>query len=188
MANHAPLSLKPRLKTSKKWTKLPEELLQQISSVCCENFKEEAKKGTFIANGQIYAEELLFQLGYLEKQRLRQINFNVSIQFDVKKENALQLIHIAIDCAGSLMANHFEEQGDESPTEWEKITIENKVLYHCFTTENSQLEAEADKWLGKLKDDLVGESEDAIDDDDLFDDTTETEAPTKPKSKTGKLH
>ena len=188
MPNHAPLSLKPRLKTSKKWTKLPEELLQQISSVCRENFKDEAKLGTFIANGQIYAEELLFQLGYLEKDRLRQINFNVSIQFDAKKENALQLIHIAIDCAGSLMANHFEEKGDETPTEWAKLTIEGKVLYHSFTTENSQLEAEADKWLGKLKDDLVGEFPDVADDDDLLDEVEENDVPPKPKGKKGSVH
>ncbi len=192
MAILTPLTLKPRLKSSKKWTQLPQELLTQIVSVCRENFTAQAKAGEFLAKGQIYSEEILFQLGYLPKDRLRQVNFNVSIQFDPKKENALKLIHLALDCAGSLMADHFEKDEPYAPTEWEKVTIEGTAVYHCLTTENSKLEEEADKWLGKLSDELVGEEPDELDDlpvdldDDESPQDTAKSSTKKPPTKTKK--
>lgn len=168
MPNMTPFTLKPRLKSSLKWTSVPDELLKQIVTVCRENFPAKAKKGKFLATGHIYAEEILFQLGYLENNRVRQLNFNVSVQFNPRKDNALKMIHLALDCAASLMSNHFEEDDEEGPTEWEAIAVEGRTVYFCMTTENTELESEADRLLGQHADDLVKETDliDLDEDDD----------------------
>src|SRR5687767_3500911 len=97
----------PRLPTSKKWTALPAELCTQIRDVFAESFAEPAARGQILVEGRIYPEELLLRVGYLEKGRLRQSNFEISLDFDANKQNALEHIHFAIDCAASMMQEFF---------------------------------------------------------------------------------
>lgn len=151
--------MEPRLKSSKKWTNIPAEMLTQICEVFTENFMAAAQRGQFFAEGRIYPEELLLSVGYLEKGRLARANFEVSIEFNAKKENALKLIHAAVDCAASMMEQYDQREDDEDvelPRQWTEYELEGKKVYLQYTTNNPELEAQADRLLGLSdNDDLV---------------------------------
>lgn len=169
----------PRLKTSKKWTSFPADLVQQIQTAFTENFQKEGKNGEFRVEGWIYPEEIILRVGYLGKGRLQQSNMEISA--DVKNtEQAVQKIHLVVDAAASLFVEFFDrETEDESDSEraekldlplvWKEISFENDKVYLQYTTVNSSLEAEADKLLegGLAENALVYESDEEADDDDL---------------------
>ncbi len=75
----------PRLPDSTKWTEVPEDFLAKVRQVFQTQFKKQATEGEFIADGQIYPEEVLLRIGYIESGRLKQINFEASM--DVKKSS-----------------------------------------------------------------------------------------------------
>src|SRR5690606_6729936 len=155
----------PRLLTSKKWTGFPPELCSQIQSVFAESFQNIIERGELLVEGRIYPDELLFRVGFLEKGRLMQANFEVSLDFDAKRQNALQTIHFAVDTAASLMQEYFStgEGCDPFPRQWQQIKFENKDVFIRISTENTSLEAEADRLLGIEDDRLVqGSDEESV--------------------------
>lgn len=149
----------PRLASSKKWTSIPAELCEQIRDVFAENFVELAKSGQFLVDGRIYTQELLLQVGFLPKGRLRQVNFEVSINFDVNKQNALELIHFIVDCAASLLQEYFVagENIESFPIQWKSYELEGRNIFVQVSTTNTALESEANRLLGMTTDDLVRE-------------------------------
>jgi hypothetical protein len=149
--------MSPRLNSSKKWTTLPPELLDQVKSVFEEAFAAQKAKGKFVTEGRIYVSELLFRVGYLENDRLKQVNFEVSIDFAPEKQNALELVHLAIDCTASMMETYFadEETFIDMPTEWKVIEIEKRRVYVQVSTTNSDLETKADELLGERPEDAL---------------------------------
>lgn len=154
--------MNPRVPSSKKWTSIPNELCSQIREVFEENFADQSKNGQIIVEGRIYPNELLLRVGYLEKGRLKQANFEVSQDFDPNQQNALQLIHLAVDCAASMMGEFFDQaqELESFPQEWQSFAVEKKMVFVRVSTVNSQLEAAADRLLSENSDDLVqGEDE-----------------------------
>jgi hypothetical protein len=145
--------MEPRLKTSKKWTALPKELLEQIKAVFHENFGKETKGGKLFTEGRVYPEELLFSIGFLPAKQLRQHNFEVSLPYNQKKDNVMKLIHIAVDAGASMFVQLFEEEDavDQFPRTWQEVEFEGRKLYIQYTTDNTELDEEADRLLGTSK-------------------------------------
>jgi hypothetical protein len=156
----------PRLKSSKKWTALPLELCTQICDVYTESFPTESKVGQFVVEGRIYGQELLFRAGYLEKGRLRQLNIEVSVDFDANKQNALELIYFTVDCAASMIQEVFSKEQDleDFPHQWKSFKIEKKNVFLQVSTVNSSLESEADRLLNSATHDHLVNEDDEIDD------------------------
>jgi hypothetical protein len=71
--------LSPRLPSSKKWTDLPADFTAAVRTIFSKQFKREAKLGEFLIQGRIFPQEVVIRAGYLEKGRLKQINFEASI-------------------------------------------------------------------------------------------------------------
>lgn len=156
--------MQPRLKSSQKWTELPKEYVDQIRTAFMENFGAQIGEGKLLIEGRIYPQEILLRVGYLEPGRLAQTNFEVSM--DYTPEDAVERIHNCIDAAASMMMEYFEEDGEvDFPYSWKPFPFQKKTIYLQFSTENSELEAEADRLLGSSVDDLVheeAEDEDAL--------------------------
>ncbi len=152
--------MKPRLATSKKWTPLPGELVDQIREIFHEGFEEQAKGGKILVEGRIYPGELMLRVGFVEKGRLKQANFEVSLDFNAAKQNAMEQIHFAVDCAASMLEDFFEKEGDleEFPISWKSFDISGRKVFLQVSTENSELESAADKILGKDDSLLVREA------------------------------
>lgn len=159
--------MNPRLKTSKKWTAFPKEYSTQIQTLFKENFEAYIGDADLIVEGRIYQEEVMLRVGYLEKGRLTQANFEISMNYSRDKKDAVARIHNCVDAAASMMMDYFENDGQvDFPYVWKEVPFQGQKLYMQFNTENSSLEAEANKLLGidegTLLVDEVEENEDAL--------------------------
>lgn len=158
--------VQPRLKSSTKWTEFPKEYVDQVRTAFLENFAAQIGEGKLVIEGRIYPQEILLRVGLLEKGRIVQTNFEVSMDHSAANQDTVERIHNCIDAAASMMLEYFEEDGEvDFPYSWKAFPFQSKTLYLQFSTENSELEAEADRLLGASMDDLVKEeidNEDAL--------------------------
>lgn len=160
--------MQPRLKSSKKWTAFPKEYTQQIESVFMENFAKQLGGSKLIIEGRIYPEEIALRVGFLEQGRLKQANFEVSMDHKAGSEQAVERIHNCIDAAASMMMDYFENDGEvEFPGVWKAYPFQEQTIYLQFSTENSDLEAAADKLLGADEEGLVHGDDESEDEDAL---------------------
>lgn len=158
----------PRLKSSKKWTTFPKEYSEQIQNVFKENFAPYLEDDSeLIVEGRIYSEEITLRVGYKEQDRLSQANFETSITYNQENNDALEMIHNCVDAAASMMMEYFETEGESDfPYTWKEVPFKKSKIYLRFSTENSTLEAEANKLLGITEEDILNE-EDPTDEDAL---------------------
>ena len=169
----------PRLTTSKKWTAFPPDFVAQIRDAFTETFAKELTRGELLIEGRIYPTEILMRVGFLEKNRLQQNNFEISVEY--KKDQAVERIQDAIDAAASMMADFFESSGEvEFPLTWKEYDFENQKVFCQYSTINTKLEEEADRLLGLHEESLIKEDENAEDDEDSD--------PETPPSDKNKLH
>jgi hypothetical protein len=143
--------MEPRLKSSTQWTAFPEELLSQITEVAEDHFSDYEKDDRkFIAEGRIYPSEIVLRLGLsAPKGSLRQDNFEASLQYDPEKEKALELIHLVVDFLAETWATYFEDapENEDLPRIWVEQTFEKKPIFLRYSTENSDLEKQANALL-----------------------------------------
>lgn len=153
--------MQPRLKTSKKWSPLPQELIKQIQSVFSQSFQEHIKGGKIEAGGRIYPEEILIKVGYKAGGGLRQKNWEISLPYKKDKDNVLKLLHLAVDAVGALFEQLFNSDDDvDFPRIWEEIDFEERKIWIQYTTINNELETKANELLGiKETDDEVAQGE-----------------------------
>lgn len=152
--------MEPRLSSSKKWTSIPGDYVNQVQSVLSETFAMHTEIKEWIAEGRIYSDELLLRVGFLEKGRLAQVNFEMSIQYKAQKDNVFELLNLAVDVGASLIEEYFAAQSDQDfPKIWQPFKIENREVYIQYSGVNSRLEAEADRLLGIDSSQLVTDGE-----------------------------
>lgn len=152
--------MEPRLKTSKKWTALPKEFMQQVRSVFKETFAKQIGKGTLETEGRIYPEEILISVGYRAENALKQSNFEVSVAYKKDKDNVLKLLHLAVDAAAGLFEQLFTAEDDQDfPRIWQEFDFEGRKIFVQYTTTNSELEGEADKILGVASGESLAEGD-----------------------------
>lgn len=189
--------MEPRLSSSKKWTPVPQDYKDQVMDVLKSSFAAETARGEWIFEGHIYAEELLLRIGFLERGRLRQINFEISIQFRAGKDNVPDLLGLGVDVGASLLEDAFKAENDsEFPRTWQEFTVERRAVFIQYSAVNSRLEEEADRLLGIQEEGLIratDSTEDAAEllkhlkktvgideDDDLDIDDEDDDIPKKP--------
>jgi hypothetical protein len=159
--------MQARLKSSKKWTAFPQEYADQIQSVFTENFAEPLKDSKLIIEGRIYPQEILLRVGVNKNGELKQANFEVSMDYSQEKQDAVERIHNCIDAAASMMMEYFESEGEvEFPRTWHEYPFQGKSVYLQFTTENSDLEAQANVLLGEAGDDALVHEEESDDEEE----------------------
>lgn len=186
--------MKPRLSSSKKWTAFPKEYLQQIESVFYENFEQGLQGRKLIIEGQIYPSEILLRVGFLDKGSIRQINFEVSVDYSKEKQDAVERIYDCLDAAASMMAEYFDSsESVDFPKSWKEYDFKGNKVYLQHSTINTELEKKADELLGLSSKKLVHEDADEESEDALDMADEESEDTSKPtifsgKSKKTKLH
>jgi hypothetical protein len=183
----AALELLPRLATSRQWTTLPADFLKKVRAVFEGQFPIETDNGEFIVEGRIYPSEIIVRVGYLENGRLKQVNFEASMDLTEKptmpsgevedpKEHAeresktMENLYVCIDALGSLLEEYFEigddeEEGMDIDVHWRPFDFEGDTVYLQTSTVNTRLEEEADRILGLAEKRLFQEqapSEDAL--------------------------
>lgn len=192
------MSLTPRYKSSQKWTEFPPELTQEISTIFKQNFEKQLGNNTKIhVSGRVYPKEILLRVGLHKKGELKYQNFEVSLDHENKQEQVIQMIYLAVDAIASLMLEYFEnDETHELPYSWMEYPFNGKKVWLQFSTENPDLQAEADKLLGIHDESLLKNAEDERSEDALdateeeFDELVEKLEPTifKPKKKKDDMH
>lgn len=164
--------MNPRKKESKKWSQIPPELSKQIKTVFEENFKSQLTGKTLKVDGRIYPTEILMRIGINTKGELRFQNFEVSVDHSSEKQNTVAQIHVAVDAIASLMLEYFDNDEDhEMPYSWQEFPFEKQSIWLQFSSENPDLEAEADKLLGlDGEDTMLNETEEELEALGLLDD------------------
>lgn len=151
--------MKPRYKISQKWTPFPQEFSDQIRSIFVQNFEQQLGKTMSLSvDGRIYQKEITLRIGLHSKGELKHFNFEASVDLPANatgnEKQIFETISVAVDALGSLIAEYFENDQDiELPFTWTETTFENKKVWIQHSTENPDLEAEADKLLGIADDD-----------------------------------
>jgi hypothetical protein len=142
--------MRPRLPTSKKSTEFPPDYVKMIKDLINKNFKALSKEYTVHAAGWIYKEEIVTQIGFRTKGGIAQTNFESSIEYSLKPNNIMDQIYASIDALGAMIQQYYEAQGDiEMPKDWYEFDFENKKIYLRMTSENTELEAQANEILQK---------------------------------------
>ena len=150
----------PRKKDSKKWSAIPAEFSDQIRTVFEQNFKNHLDGKTIKVQGRIYPTEIVLRVGLHTTGELRHRNFEVSLDHSSVQQNTIQKIHLAVDAIGSLMIDYFEaDEAIDLPYVWREVPFEKELVWFQFTTENPDLEEEANKLLGVTSDSLINEDE-----------------------------
>lgn len=162
--------MNPRLSSSKKFTKLPAEMIEQIINALKDTFNEHLQISNFIAEGKIFPQEILLRVGFVKKGNLKQSNFEASLEFNPQKNKAIEMIHICLDATTSMMNEFLQNEDDvDFPYQWKASTFDERKIYLQYSTVNTQLEAEADRILGiqapPLVEELDTKSEPNIDTD-----------------------
>ncbi len=140
--------MEPRLKYSSQWTAVPSELISQIQDLFVQNFTDSASEGQFYVSGRIYLNEVLIQVGYRKHNEIKQNNFEISIEYNRNKDNMMQMIHLGVDCAASLMEQFFSDPEVQFPPQWEMYHFQNRDIYLQLTKTNTDLEEQANALLG----------------------------------------
>lgn len=142
----------PRRPTSsaKNKTNLPAASLTLMRESFIESFPEFLKDKEVLSEGWLYLDEIIVRIGFREKGALRQLNFDCSMDFDMQTQNPMDLIYVGIDAIESMMTQYTETEGDiEFPRDWLQFQFEGKTVWLKSSTENSELEAQANALLGE---------------------------------------
>lgn len=141
--------MNPRSPQSKAWTALPEDFKSQVLQILSEHFQSQAQAGKFILDGKIYKTEILMRVGYLAKDTLAPIQFDLSIDYDSKTGQPMQYFESLVDLGASLLASYFKNPDEDFPYDWHEIEFDKHQIYLKRDTTNQELEAWADQLLGE---------------------------------------
>ncbi len=140
----------PRLPSSKKWTDLPKDFVNQVENVLATTFRKELGKDKVKVRGRIYPQELLISVGVEHVGQLQHAHFEVSVSYKKEKDNVVKLLNLAIDAAGALISQYWEtDDHKEFPRIWQELEFEKRLIHIQFTTKNLNLESKADQLLGE---------------------------------------
>lgn len=162
---------KPRLGTSKAWTDLPDDFKLQVGELYKNHFKEQSKRGQFKVFGRIYKNEVILSLSFLPNDSIRPIQFDLSTNYSTDQEKkALIVFEKLVDCGASLFQSSFDDEEFGVPAVWTEIDFDGTLIYAKSEAINHDLEAEANKLLGKefLAEQAKLLEEDLVDEDGLI--------------------
>lgn len=154
--------MEPRRSKSSKSSALPKDYVKQVVDALKESFADETKSGKFIVEGRIFPDEILIRMGFLENGRLRQTNFEISVDYKAGKDDTVKLLNLAVDVGATMLEELFSATDDaDFPRTWKSYEVEGREVFLQFSSINSQLDKEAAKLLGEDPDQLVQSDEDA---------------------------
>ncbi len=155
--------MEPRLKTSLKWSPFPTKLCQQIGDVMAEAFSDYELNGKFVADGIICPNEVVLRIGLQKDKRLRQDNFEASIEYSGEDEKAIEQIHLMVDFLGHTWETFLEDEPEleDMPKDWVEHRFEKSVIFLRYNSVNADLEKQADELLKAYEKKLLHEKEEA---------------------------
>ncbi|MFN3697304.1 MAG: hypothetical protein ACK4VO_07675 [Pseudobdellovibrio sp.] len=173
--------MKPRYKISQKWTAFPAEFSAQIKDLFTHNFAKYLENSIKVfVDGRIFTKEIALRVGLHTQGELKRFNFEASVdlpenQTESNEKLIFDKISLMVDAIGTLMTEYFENEQDiELPYVWAEVDFSGKKVWIQHSTENPDLEAQADALLGLDTESKVIHNADDEKSEDVLD-TTEDE-------------
>lgn len=142
--------ISPRKKSSTKRTEIPSELIEQIEDLMLTNYRTQLNRRVPVVTGYIYPEEIVIGVGLEVPKQLKQPRFDVSVDYDPKKDNVTKMIHLCVDLLAGLLEKLLTEEDDHDfPRIWQEFNFEKKKVFVQYGTMNMDLEKEANRLLGE---------------------------------------
>ena len=149
----------PRRKDSTTWTALPESYLSLLQGAVDNVFDDLLPENLeIIVEGRIYNQEILIRLGHLPSQSIRQMNFELSMDYDAGKDKVVDILDIAVDCIGGMFQEFLAKSNVDWPIDWIEEEFHSKKVFLRTSRINSVLEKQADQLLGLATDGLISDN------------------------------
>ncbi|MCC6277409.1 MAG: hypothetical protein IT289_05790 [Oligoflexia bacterium] len=144
------IMMKARKASSKKSTDLPADFSKMVREVIETQFKAQAKDKRVVVEGKIFLEEVCLRVGFQSTVGINQVNFEASVDHSPQKKDVMTHLNRALDALGSLISEYFSAEGDiEVPKEWHPFEFEGAPVYLKVSSDNSDLEQAADRFLAE---------------------------------------
>lgn len=137
-----------------KYQPVPKDFLKLVKETFQEKHADFLADKTLIVDGAIFPDELILVVGLKNKnEKIRQINFECSLDYKVDYENdddgkVLEKIHLGIDALDAMFAEYAEADGDiEMPKLWTEFDFEDQKIFLKSSSDNIELEKAADEFL-----------------------------------------
>ena len=146
--------ISPRKPTSieKKSSPIPKDLTSLISESFQESFEKELRNREVLVTGKIYSEEIVVRVGLHEPGHIRQMNFEASIDFQHGRTDSVGQIHACVDAISTMLAEYLTSIEEiVFPLTWAPYKFENQEIFLMTSTENFDLEAQADALLAQTE-------------------------------------
>lgn len=130
----------PRIEASNRHSpqSLPPDLVTMISDSMRQKYDYFQNKDLLVL-GAIYPEEIILSIGYRNRDSLRQLNFECSL--DIEQENPMDIFHLGADAIDGMIQEYIESEGDiELPLNWTEFDFENKKIFLKTSRVNTDIE------------------------------------------------
>lgn len=128
--------------------KIPPELVKMIADEMKQEHKEFLADKVIVIDGLIFQDEIYLSVGFREKDALRQINFEASVDFDVENMKAIDRINLAVDAIDTMVTDYITVDGDiELPFDWKAFDYDGVTLFLRHNTENTEIEKLTEEFL-----------------------------------------
>lgn len=100
-------------------------------------------------SGRIYPEELILKFSLKEPGLIRCENFSASLDFDGEAKNLVEKAQIAMEAISSMMEQYYSSTEEmDLPEDWHSYEFDKEEVFLMYSTENDDLEAQANALLG----------------------------------------
>tara|TARA_B100001248_G_scaffold262141_1_gene256308 strand:- start:1534 stop:2031 length:498 start_codon:yes stop_codon:yes gene_type:complete len=145
--------------SGKKFEVIPPDFCALTEKTILETFAALLRNHSVKISGRIYPEEIVVRLSIFEGDSIRPENISVSLDHDMEKENAMEQIHLGIDVIASALQESMGEEDMEKPLDWHAFEVEGQDVFIMFDRIHDDLEKQADE--------LLGDSEENIDEEEI---------------------
>lgn len=120
------------------------------------NYRSQLHRRIPVVSGHIYPEEIVVGVGLQVPKQLKNPRFDVSVDYNPKKDNATKTIHLCVDLLAGLLEKLISEEDDQDfPRIWQEFEVDGKKVFVQYGTANLDLEKQANALLGEDDDSLL---------------------------------
>lgn len=148
--------IQPKNTNNKTYANLPNEVTKAVEEELSEVFEGPAAKGDFLCQIRVYRTEMVLRVGYIKKNEIKQVNFDLSKEVIPEKPEPVKTLELLVAASKELFHGYFKNERieDFSPL-WADLS-DSKISYRYDGT-NTELESKANELLGEEALDVSGE-------------------------------
>lgn len=142
---------------NKKFSSTPEDLNNLIKETLIDSTEITLQSDDQSMNvrGRIYPDEILLKVSFNEKGAIRCHNFSASMDHSVDDSDIIDRMQNLMEALSSMMEEYFSAEEElDMPLDWHQYELENRKVFLMYSTENDEIDRQAEALLGDETEDL----------------------------------